>query len=262
MAQWIILAGRRRGGDPVADAAGEPFKALVKVAGVPMLARVLRTIRLADPACRVTILLQDPAVFTGRADWAWLTGDPHIRLAASKGSISQSLNQMLEEKTAAWPVLVTTADNALLSPATARLALAATATPGSDLEVAFVPARLVHARYPGARRTFWRFADGGYSTCNLFVLRNPNVLKALDFWAEVEEDRKKVWRIVKRFGLPILALYSLRLVSLARGLAWGARRLGLSARPLILDDPDACIDVDKPADLLLSERILLARGHG
>ena len=41
----LVLAGQRRGTDPMAAAAGLSHKALLPVAGVPMLLRVLAALR-------------------------------------------------------------------------------------------------------------------------------------------------------------------------------------------------------------------------
>jgi hypothetical protein len=78
---------------------------------------------------------------------------------------------------------------------------------------------------------------------------------AVALWRAVEQDRKKGWKLLAALGLPglmgILRIWTLDKVVTAIG-----RRLGLNARAVVMADPIAAVDVDKPADLALAEAIL------
>jgi hypothetical protein len=58
--------------------------------------------------------------------------------------------------------------------------------------------------------------------------------------------------------VPLLR-YGLGRVDLDTAFRLGSRRLGLDARPILMPFAEAAIDVDKPDDKDLCERILLAR---
>ena len=119
--------------------------------------------------------------------------------------------------------------------------------------------RTVLAAYPDNRRTWLKFRDGAWSGANLFALRNARAHAALRTWAEVEQDRKKALRLLWHFG-PFLALRAMtRTVGLQQALDRAARRLGLTARLVAMPQAEAAIDVDKPSDLQLAERILRGR---
>ncbi|MCX7864334.1 MAG: hypothetical protein N2423_04745, partial [Novosphingobium sp.] len=94
---------------------------------------------------------------------------------------------------------------------------------------------------------------------NLFALMGPQALPALALWSSVEQDRKKVWRIFARFG-PWLMLRALsRTISLDSAVASAGARLGLRAGVVRMSRAEAVMDVDKPADHALAERIIASR---
>jgi hypothetical protein len=130
-----------------------------------------------------------------------------------------------------------------------------------DLSVGMVEKAAMLAQFPGARRTWLRFADGHWSGANLFAFRNGKVGAALDLWAAAEQDRKQVWKLFLHFG-PWLAIRAItRTIGLRRAFEKAGRRLGLSARLIAMSDPVAAIDVDKLADHALAEAIFASRKH-
>lgn len=252
----ILLAGQRPGGDPLAAAVGARFKALIPVAGEPMLARVVRTLLAAPSIGRIVILTQDPATLLADAP-DWIAAHPRIATAAGGGGISTSLAAIVGTAAAPWPVLVTTADHPLLTVAMVEGFLCDAGS--ADVAVAMVERTTVLAAYPDNRRTWLKLRDGAWSGANLFALQSPRAQAALAAWAEVEQDRKKALRLLGHFG-PWLAVRAFtRTIGLKDALAQAGRRMGLTARLVSMPQPEAAIDVDKLADLALAERILAAQ---
>ncbi|HKT76717.1 MAG TPA: 4-diphosphocytidyl-2C-methyl-D-erythritol synthase, partial [Sphingobium sp.] len=78
-------------------------------------------------------------------------------------------------------------------------------------------------------------------------------------WQEVEQDRKKGWKILAAFGPVALLGALLRILTLRAGIARVGRRFGLTARLVAMASPEACIDADKVEDVALIEQILGSR---
>lgn len=255
----ILLAGQRPGTDPLATHFGVEWKACVPVAGETMLSRVARTLLAVPAVARVVVLAQNPpALLAG--DAAWLAREPRVAVAFSRGGIAASIADVAGSAAAPWPVLVTTADHPLLTPAIVEEFLAGVGA--ADVAVGVVERRTLLAAYPDNRRTWLRFADGAWTGANLFALTGPAAQPALATWSAVERDRKKAFKLVLHFG-PLLALRALtRTVTLAAAMARAGQRLGLVAKPVALSAAEAGIDVDKPADHALAQRILLDRARG
>ena len=92
----------------------------------------------------------------------------------------------------------------------------------------------------------------------MFALGSSRAASAVRLWREVEQDRKKGWKLLFALGLPgLLGLARLR--TLDQVMAAMGKRLGLSLRAVELANPLAAVDVDKPADLALVEAIIEGR---
>jgi GTP:adenosylcobinamide-phosphate guanylyltransferase len=261
MSGWtaLLLAGQRPGPDRLATHFGEQWKALVDIGGEPMLSRVARTLLASPSVARIVVLAQDPAALTARPSTAWLAQEPRITFLPSQGSISLSVAAVAGSVAAPWPVLVTTADHPLLTPA-----MVDDFTGGAgaaDVAVGVVAEDSLLAAYPDNVRTWLRFRGGAYSGANLFALTGPAAHAALTLWATVEQDRKKGWRLFAAFGPWLLLRLVARTLTLDAAFAAAGRRLALTARAVVLPQPEAGIDVDKPADHALASRILADRDN-
>jgi len=154
------------------------------------------------------------------------------------------------------PVLVVTADHALLSSEMIDTFARAAAAESADVLVGLVAESLVRARFPDATRTFLRLRGGGYKGANLFAFRTPEARRAAAFWVRAEQFRKQPWRLVGALGPTALLLFVLGRLDVDAAFERLSRAAGARVRPIPLPYPEAAIDVDKPADLDLVCRIL------
>ncbi len=245
----VILAGSRGGVDPVAAYAGVAHKALIELGGDTLLARVAGA--LAEAGCAPI------AVSTNEVEVAAEAERLGCRVLPSAPGPSASVAEAL--KALGAPLLVTTADHALLEAGWVRRFV--TDVPaGADVAVLLARRDVVEAALPGTRRTWLRFADGDWSGCNLFLLATPGAAGAIDLWRLVEADRKRPWRIVRRFGLPTLFAYLRGRLTLARAVERLGELAGVRAAAVASPAGLAAVDVDKPADLDAVRGVLGRRG--
>jgi hypothetical protein len=156
------------------------------------------------------------------------------------------------------PLLVTTADHALLDGAWVERFLADVPA-GTDVAALMAERAEVEAAAPGTKRTYLRFADGAWSGCNLFLLATPGAGRALDLWKQVEADRKRPWRIVRRLGMGLLLRYVAGRLTLADAVAALGARADLKAAVVASPFGLAAVDVDKVTDLELVRGIVASR---
>jgi GTP:adenosylcobinamide-phosphate guanylyltransferase len=249
----ILLAGERPGESGFAKSQGVAAKALIPVAGEPMIARVARTLLAAPSVARVLVLTQEPERLRASAP-DWLRDEPRIGWSASGRGIATSLSAVAGTDEAPYPLLVTTADHALLTAEMVETFLAEAA--GADVAFAMVERRIVEAAWPETKRTWLKTRGGHYSGANLFAFRTARAEAAFNLWAGVERDRKKAWRLVAFLGPAILIGALTRTITLQGAADRVGRKLGFSAKAVVLPYAEAAIDVDKPEDLRLVERIL------
>ncbi len=248
----VVLAGSRPGRDAFAEQFGTDMKALIPVGGEAMVRRPSRALLESKSVGKILVLSQEPDRIA-----AVLPDDDRLELRKSKGTIAKTVLEIISDKSLEWPLIVTTADHALLDSATIDEFCAG--SEGADIAIGVVERANLLRRIPEAKRTWFNFRGGAYTGANLFALSSPAVAPAIALWSSVEQDRKKAWRIVSILGPHVLIAVALRLVSLDAVLAQLGSRLGLSIKAVRLTNPLTGVDVDKAEDHSLVEAILAGR---
>lgn len=248
----IVLAGSRPGTDPFAAKYGTDLKALIPVGGIPMVKRPVTALLQSSEIERVRVLAQDPERMA-----AVLPNDGRLSVEPSAATIAATLDAILSDPTTPYPLLLTTADHALLDPS--MIADFCAKAAGADLAIGLVERRPLLARLPDTQRTWIKFRRGAYSGANLFAFGSAKAAKAVALWRSVEQDRKKGWRMIAALGPAVLLGAILRVRTLDQTLASVGRKLGIAIRKVELGNPLAAVDVDKPADHELVTAILEGR---
>lgn len=224
-------------------------KALIPLAGEPMVLRPLRALLASDRIGEIIVLTQDPADLR-----PVLPDDERIKIRASGSTIAGSIAELIASRAARFPVLVTTADHALLDRQ--MITEFTDKAERADLAIGVVERANLLKRLPETRRTWLRFRGGAYTGANLFAFGSSKVLPAIHRWRGVEQDRKKGWRVLAAIGPALLLGAVLRLRTLDQSVASVGRKLGIDIRAIVLSNPLAGVDVDKPDDHALVEAIL------
>lgn len=249
----LVLAGSRLGAaDPMALAAGVSHKALIPVGGRAMILRVVDALRASGRIGRIAVSIESAAALR---DVAGELGEGIVVLPAAEGP-SKSVAEALDAL--GTPLLVTTADHALLRPEWVSYFLDHLPQ-GADVAVALARRETVLAALPDTQRTYLKFSDGAYSGCNLFHLATPEARRAVELWQELEVLRKEPLRMMRTLGLGVLLRYATRTLPLATALGHLGRKTALSLGAVEMPEGLAAVDVDKPGDLELVERLLTRR---
>ncbi len=258
MGEWtaIVLAGRRPGEDGFAEAHGVAAKALIRAGGEPMLGRVARTLLACPSVGRIVVLAQDAGSLVA-GELGWMAREPRIATAEAGDGISASVAALAGTDVAPYPVLVTTADHPLLQPEMVEAFIAEAG--GADAAFAMVERRTVESVHPDTRRTWLKAANGHFSGANLFALMTADSQRGAAFWSRAEKDRKRTLKLLSYLGLGTFLRALTRTISLESAAERTGRKAGMRLKAVVLPFAEAAIDVDKPADLELAERILAGR---
>lgn len=255
----LILAGSRGPDDPLALATGTEHKAFIEIGGRPMLARVVEALSQVPAVGRITIAIERPELVEAAASLARWREEGRLSVMRAAGSPAATVVRALEQVEGAPPLLVTTADHALLTPRMVRHFLDH-APAEADVAAGIATDHTIQAAYPGTRRTYLRFRDIAFSGCNLFLFRSARARHVADLWRQVERHRKQPWRMVAMLGIGNLTQFLLGRLTLQDALARMSSKT--DARLAAVDMPfaEAAIDVDKPADLELVRAIVARSG--
>ncbi len=254
----LVLAGDRGRDDPLVQGTGAIGKALVPVAGVPMLTRVLSAVAAWGGTGRLVVVAPDAPAYRAAAAAALQARGMEAIWVAPAASLVESVEQGLASLDSELRVLLT-ADHALLRPVWLDTLLAAASQRPASVSVGLADWQLVMQRFPGSRRTRYRFRDCSVCGTNLFVLGNdPGVGRILQTWREVESERKKPWRIVSLLGWSNLGRYLTGRLTLEDAFGALSARVDAVVRAIPMSDPLTAVDVDSLADLCLVEEVICA----
>ncbi len=154
------------------------------------------------------------------------------------------------------PILLTTADHALLTPQILDFFCSGALVRRCDVVVGLASHDLVASAFPGVGRTAIQFQEGGYCGCNLYAFLTPRARAAAAFWQRVERQRKTPWRLISTLGLIPVLRYAVGRLTIRGGLAGISRRLSMRVEAVMMPFPEAAVDVDKVSDLALVEKVL------
>lgn len=247
----IILAAQRDGRlDPLAAEAGVSHKCLVPIGGRPLLAHVLAALAEVEDVAHIRIAVEPGAETLLRA-----VGTPagfDVSFVPSKASLSDSV--YAAAKGTKGPVIITTADNVLLTAAAVRQ-VADGLRAGQDGVLALARKEAVLSAHPEGQRRFYRFRDGEFSNCNLYGLSRRGLAFAETF-REGGQFAKNPMRLARAFGLFNLALMRSGLITLDQAMARLGRRFGLKASAVVLEDGAHAIDVDNKRTYAIASALL------
>ena len=248
----IVLAGSRPGRDSFAEQFGTDLKPLIPVVGEPMVCRPVRALLATKGIGKILVLTQAPDRIA-----AVLPKNRRIKVQESQATIAETIENLILQRVAEFPILVTTADHSLLDPE--MVAEFIDYAEGVDVAIGVVERRSLLGRLPQSKRTWLRFRGGAYSGANLFAFGSIKALAAIEQWRSVEQDRKKGWRVLSALGPAVLLGALLRLRTIHQSVSAMAARLNMTARAVVLGDPLAAVDVDKPIDHAIVEAILAGK---
>lgn len=263
-ATGLILAARRKGAvDPVAALQNKSHKCLVEIDGEVMLVRVIRSLLDSGQFERIHICIESPEPLrTVPQLAAWLDQDV-IRTVTSRGNLADSVLSAVDQIEAAgdsaFPLLVTTGDNALQTPELVGDFLNRFWPLSAEIGVAFTRDDVVLAEHPEAGLAFHRLKDGGFSADNIYLLKSPAALKAVKVFESGGQFGKRHIRLLTSFGLLPFILYKLKAITGAGLIRLIGRNLGVPIEMVLTPYAYGPIDVDNPSSFALCEKILRER---
>jgi len=259
IAGCLIAAGQSPNRpDPLALSVGESCKALVPVAGRPMIEYTLDAVRQAEKIGPVAVIgpeiLQPVAARYGAS---WLPQQGSVLDNGLAGC-----NHLFTQHRGVDRIVVCMADTPFLAPEHLDWFVDACAATEHDFYWAVVPIDRMLQAFPTSRRTYTRIRDGAICSGNLLLLTRE-VLESFDThgsaWDWVFRNRKQVWLVPLKLGLwPSLRFLSGRL-SAAEVEAMVERSFGVRVHAVFSPYADHGMDVDKPFQLEIAARELARR---
>lgn len=251
----IILAAQRAGeADQLAVEAELTHKCMVPIGGLPLIAYPACALQSTPGLTELRIVVEPDMESALRA--VLPGGSAPVAIVPAADNLADSV--LAGSTDLRGPVIVTTADNVLLTSGAIGQVLSALAR-GADVAVAMARRDDVLAAHPEGQRRFYRFRDDHYSNCNLYGFADPRALAAAETFRGGGQFAKKPRRLVAAVGIVNVLLMLAGRLTLARALARVGRRFGLAAVPVVLADGAHAIDVDNRRTFDVASSLLAQR---
>ena len=254
----LVLAASRGNLDPLAQAGGVSHKTFIDIAGVPMLERVVRSVVESGRVGRIVISIEEDSTEEARRILAGIAGSEAFEFVPSRENIGTSVIAAASDPTL-LPLIITTGDNALHTAELVRSFCDSLDSVTTEGAIGVTRAELILEKYPDGQRAFHRFADGAFSSCNLYAFLRPEAVSGARIFNSGGQFGKKPKRLIGAFGLFAFLLYKSRMVKLETFLRFLSRGLGISVAPVYIPFAEGPIDVDRMQDWKLAEEIIARR---
>lgn len=246
----LVLAGERQSGNEwVRRVSGCDCKALIPVGGKSMLLRVIDSLRESVHVNSIWVCGPEEETRENSSELQSLLKNKQIHWIPPDVSPSLSVSNASQFLRDDLPILITTGDHALLTREIIDYFCQAAAARDSVLNIGLARYDLVKEAYPEIRRTFLKFKEGRFCSCNLFIVQKSMLQTVASFWSGVEGKRKKPWQMAKYLSLSTMVKYLLGELALSEALAIASNTIRCNVEVIELPFPESAVDVDNELDL-------------
>lgn len=254
----LIMAGKRSGAlDPLAAEAGVSQKSVVPVGGKPMIEHVVDALARCERIGEIRIVAHEPDEIRAIPLVSSLLQQG--RLVFRPGAFNLVDSVFSGGEGAAFPLIVTTSDNCLVTPDGYGEFIDKALAEGADAAAALARKEDVIAADPVGQKRFYEFSDGGFSNCNLYWIANPEALRAAEVMRTGGQFMKYPSRIARAFGVVNLIRFYFGWGTKETLFAQVSRRFGLKLAPIALSNGEFAIDVDESRSFGVTEKLLARR---
>lgn len=257
----IIMAGKRAGAlDPLAERAHVAQKCVAPVLGVAMIEHVVRAIAACDHIGAIRIVAHEPDEIRSLASVKTLLGEGRLSFCDGQFNIVDSVFSGAEK--ADFPLLITTADNCLVTAAGYTEFVEKALGDGAEAAAAFARKQDVQAADPEGQKRFYEFSDGGYSNCNTYWIGSADALAAAEIMRDGGQFAKFPLRIARAFGWTNLIRFYFGWGSKESIFEQVSKRFGFKVMPIVMSNGEFAIDVDNFRTFDVTEKLLAKREVG
>ncbi len=153
-------------------------------------------------------------------------------------------------------ILVVPADIPFITPEAIEDFLNSCEEQEADFYYAVVPREVCEARFPRVKRTYVKLKEGVFTGGNIFLIRTATALQGIEMGKQLVANRKNPISQARLFGMDLVLKYVSGRLSIPDAEARFKKLLNLRGKAVISRYAEVGVDVDKPSDLQLAEKVL------
>ena len=245
----VILAG---GDGEVIDPSCR-FKGLLPVCGRPLVEWVVEAFCEAETVGEIAVVMPTAE---GLGPWVDRVGKLVVSDRSFMDNVLAGVSAFRNDR----PVLVATGDIPLLTARAVDAFVAESLATGADFTYPLISREEMDRQFPGGVRTYFRLRSGMYTGGNAMLV-NPALLPAVrDLGQRLFDKRKDPIGMLRIAGVGFVLRFVLGRLQPADLAGKLQELLGGTGAAVVTQEASLAMDVDKPADLALVERLLCPSG--
>jgi GTP:adenosylcobinamide-phosphate guanylyltransferase len=241
----VTAGGIPQPGDPLYEYTNGGLKALLDVAGKPMIQWVLDALGDASMVDRVIVvgLLEDSGVTCSK---------PTTYVPGKGGmleNVRSGVEKLFEINSQAHHVLAVSSDIPAITGEMIDWTVKACQETDHDLYYNVITRQVMEARFPNSKRSYIRLKDSEVCGGDMNAIRAKTVTANEELWERIIDARKNVFKQAALVGFDTLLLLLLRQMNIERGIKRVGKKLDISGRVLFCPYAEIGMDIDKPHQL-------------
>ncbi len=241
--------------DPLAEYTRGNTKAVIPIAGKPMITYVVDAIAGSRHVKHFVIIALDPA-----ADVQFSVPIEYVPDAGSLiGNAEAGLQYALDHYPDLDGVLLCSSDVPTITPAIVDTFIQECFQTDHDLYYTIIERSVMEGRFPESRRSYIHLREGDFAGGDIILVRPSLTISHQELLQELASARKSVLRQARMVGARIFLKLLLRRLSLDEAVQRISQVLNMRARVIPFSHPEVGMDVDKPFQLEIVRAELEAR---
>lgn len=254
----ITAGGRPLPNEPLYAETQGRYKAMLEIAGKPMIQWVLDAVSASSSVERIVVVGLPATTDVGNCPKLAALIDDQGDMVSN---VMAAGNEVLRLAPDAQQAVLMSSDIPAISTEALDWLLQQMSGSEDDIFYTVVERSVMERRFPGSNRTYAHLK--GLEVCggDVFGFRLDLVRNPKPIWQKMVDTRKNPLRQAALFGFDTMFLLMLRQLSLEEAEKMVGQRLGLRGRALLTPYAEMAMDVDKPHQLaILREQLSAARG--
>ena len=243
----ITAGGIPQPGDPLYAYSNGNSKALIDIAGKPMIQWILDALGNSKKVDNVIVI--------GLTSKSGLTCKKPMHYISNQGrmlaNIVVGVNKSIELNRKTEYVLLVSSDIPSINGEMVDWLLNTTMQTKDDLYYGVCPREVMEARFPTSHRTYTKLKDMEVCGADMNVIHVSMATDHLDTWEELIGNRKSPLRQAAVIGWDTLYQLFTRQITLQGLVERASERIGIKGRAIIWSQAEPCMDIDKPNQLEL-----------
>lgn len=251
----VTAGGIPQPGEPLYDFTQGQSKALLDIAGKPMIQWVLDALDGAQNIERVVII--------GLDEGSGVTCAKLVGFLPNQGGMVDNIRtgilKMLEFDSKTRQVLLVSSDIPGITPEMVDWVISSAMQTDEDAYYNVIPREVMEKVFPDSKRSYTKLKDMEICGGDMNLVRTSLVTSNDAIWQKLIASRKNVFKQAALIGYDTLFLLLLRWITIDVAVQRVAKRLKITGRAIVCPYAEVGMDVDKPHQLEIMRAYLAQR---